>query len=73
MNGGLHRYIPGDYQREILYYHFQHTKDVVKQTYTSLPPGKLHFTLDTERGFVESEYVDPATHSSTQGVIWAGP
>ena len=72
-DGRLHMFVPTEYEREILYYHFQHSKDIVLQTYNSLLLGASHVTVDPRTGFVDSAYFDPARHVRGQGEVWAGP
>ena len=60
-DGRLHMFVPTEYEREILYYHFQHSKDIVLQTYNSLLLGASHVTVDPRTGFVGSAYFDRRT------------
>ena len=58
-DGNLYQIVPGDDPLEVFYYHFQHSKDVVKQTYNSLLLDASHITLDPRTGFLGSAYFGP--------------
>jgi len=58
--GKLIKFVPGESPLEIFYYHFQHSKDMVKQTYTFQLPSASYLTLDPDQGFIQAPYRQPS-------------